>query len=96
MEARELAHDPEGELAELQGIYEGRGLSTELAGQVAVELTRNDPLEAHLRDELGLTDALRARPLQAGVSSFFSFAVGALIPMLAAALFGTRHPRASR
>lgn len=89
MEARELAHDPDGELAELQGIYEARGLSAELAGQVAIELTRNDPLEAHLRDELGLTHALRARPLQAGVSSFFSFALGALIPMLAAALFAT-------
>lgn len=89
MEARELAHDPEGELAELQGIYEGRGLSTELAKQVAVELTRHDPLTAHLRDELGLTDSLRARPLQAALSSFFSFAIGALIPMLAAAALGT-------
>ena len=87
MEERELAHDPAGELAELQGIYEARGLSPELAGQVAIELTRNDPLEAHLRDELGLTHSLRARPLQAGVSSFFSFALGAMIPMLAAALF---------
>jgi VIT1/CCC1 family predicted Fe2+/Mn2+ transporter len=88
MEARELEHDPAGELAELQGIYEGRGLSTELAAKVAVELSSKDPLEAHLRDELGLTHALRARPLQAGVSSFFSFALGALIPMLAAALAG--------
>ena len=88
MEERELAHDPEGELAELQGIYEGRGLSPQLAAEVAAELTRKDPLEAHLRDELGLTHALRARPLQAGVSSFFSFALGALIPMIAAAVFG--------
>jgi VIT1/CCC1 family predicted Fe2+/Mn2+ transporter len=89
MEARELAHDPEGELAELQGIYESRGLSSELAAQVAVELTRRDPLEAHLRDELGLISNLRARPLQAAVSSFFSFAVGALVPMLAAMLAGS-------
>lgn len=88
MEARELEHDPAGELAELQGIYEGRGLSTELAAKVAVELSSKDPLEAHLRDELGLTHALRARPLQAGVSSFFSFVLGALIPMLVAALAG--------
>jgi VIT1/CCC1 family predicted Fe2+/Mn2+ transporter len=88
MEERELAKDPDGELAELQGIYEARGLSPELAAEVAVELTRKDPLEAHLRDELGLTHALRARPLQAGVSSFFSFALGALIPMIAAAVFG--------
>ncbi len=89
MEARELAHDPDGELAELQGIYESRGLSPGLAAQVAVELTSRDPLEAHLRDELGLTHAQRARPLQAGVSSFFSFALGALIPMIAAAVFAT-------
>lgn len=86
MEERELAHDPEGELAELQGIYEARGLSADLAHQVAVELTAGDALAAHLRDELGLTHAQRARPLQAAVSSFFSFAIGALIPLLAAAL----------
>jgi VIT1/CCC1 family predicted Fe2+/Mn2+ transporter len=85
MEARELAHDPDGELAELTGIYEGRGLPRDLAHQVAVELTRKDALEAHLRDELGLTHSLRARPIQAAVSSFFSFALGALIPMIAAA-----------
>lgn len=88
IEARELATDPQGELAELQGIYESRGLSSELAAQVAVELTRRDPLAAHLRDELGMTPTQRARPLQAAVSSFFSFAVGALVPMLAAALVG--------
>jgi VIT1/CCC1 family predicted Fe2+/Mn2+ transporter len=85
-EAREQATDPAGELAELQGIYEDRGLPSELAAQVAVELTRRDPLEAHLRDELGLTHTLRARPLQAAVSSFLSFVVGALLPMLAAVL----------
>lgn len=89
MEARELATDPQGELAELQGIYERRGLSSELAERVAVELTRQDALGAHLRDELGLTPTQRARPLQAAISSFFSFAVGALVPMLAAALAGS-------
>ena len=84
MEARELAADPEGELAELTGIYTERGLEPALARQVAVELTRADALGTHLRDELGLTETLRARPMQAAVSSFFSFALGALVPMLAA------------
>lgn len=88
LEERELATDPEGELAELQAIYEHRGLPTELASQVAVELTRHDPLGAHLRDELGLVPAQLAQPMLAAISSFFSFAVGALIPMLAAALAG--------
>ncbi len=90
MEERELAADPAGELAELQGIWEGRGLDPELAAQVAVQLTQNGALEAHLRDELGLTHSLRARPGQAAVSSFLSFTLGALIPMLAAAVMAGR------
>jgi VIT1/CCC1 family predicted Fe2+/Mn2+ transporter len=85
-EARELRADPEGELAELRAIYEGRGLSPDLAHQVAVELMEEDALGAHLRDELGLSPTMRARPLQAGVSSFLSFTVGSLIPLAAAAL----------
>lgn len=88
MEERELAHDPEGELAELTGIYEQRGLSKDLARQVATELTEADALGTHLRDELGLTESQRARPMQAAISSFFSFALGALIPMIAAAVAG--------
>lgn len=84
-EQHELEVDPEGELAELRGIYEGRGLSRDLAQQVATELMREDALGAHLRDELGMTPTTRARPLQAGVSSFASFAVGSLIPLLAVA-----------
>lgn len=88
MEERELAHDPEGELAELTGIYEQRGLSKDLARQVATELTAADALGTHLRDELGLTESQRARPIQAAISSFFSFALGALIPMIAAAVAG--------
>lgn len=88
MEERELATDPDGELVELTGIYQARGLEPELAREVAVALTRRDALAAHLRDELGLTEVHRARPLQAGVSSFFSFALGALVPMLAAAAAG--------
>lgn len=87
VEAFELEIDPAGEHAELQGIYEQRGLSPELADEVATALMAHDPLTAHLRDELGLTEELRARPLSAAGSSFFSFLVGALVPLVAAAVF---------
>ncbi|MEI2696982.1 MAG: VIT1/CCC1 transporter family protein [Microthrixaceae bacterium] len=70
----------------MQGIYERRGLGPDLAAQVAEELMRRDTLGAHLRDELGLTDELRARPLQAAWSSFLSFTVGALLPIAAVAV----------
>jgi VIT1/CCC1 family predicted Fe2+/Mn2+ transporter len=63
-----------------------RGLDEPLARQVAVELTANDALAAHARDELGITETLRARPIQAAVTSAISFAVGALVP-IAAAIF---------
>ncbi len=86
IEERELRADPRGEHAELQGIYERRGLGPDLAAQVAEELMRTDALGAHLRDELGLTEELRARPLQAAVSSFSSFTAGALLPLAAVAL----------
>jgi VIT1/CCC1 family predicted Fe2+/Mn2+ transporter len=89
LEARELADDPEGELAELTGIYEGRGLPPALASQVAAALTADDPLAAHARDELGLPEDRRARPLQAAGASALSFAVGALLPLLAIGLFGS-------
>lgn len=85
-EKEELATDPEGELRELTEIYHSRGLSLELATQVAVALHANDPLGAHLRDELGHTEAGAARPLQAAIASAASFAVGAVLPLLAAAL----------
>lgn len=85
-EAAELEDDPESELAELKNIYVDRGLDERLALQVAEALTANDPLAAHLRDELGITDEMRARPLQAASSSFASFAVGASIPLLTAVL----------
>jgi VIT1/CCC1 family predicted Fe2+/Mn2+ transporter len=64
-ERRELKADPPGELAELAAIYVDRGLEPALAQQVAEQLTAKDPLTAHARDELGLTDALSARPFQA-------------------------------
>lgn len=88
VEASELEHDPDGELAELQGIYESRGLTPELAGQVAAQLMAKDPLGAHLRDELGQNEATMARPMEAALSSFFSFAVGAVIPLGVAAVAG--------
>ncbi len=81
----ELEHTPERELAELTAIYQEKGLKHELARQVAVELTAHNALGTHLIEELGITEATRARPLQAAWSSMASFAVGALLPLLAAA-----------
>jgi vacuolar iron transporter family protein len=89
LEERELAEDPEGELAELTAIYEARGLRSKLALQVAQELMARDALEAHARDELGLPEDRRARPLQAAGASALSFAVGAILPLLAIGLFGS-------
>jgi VIT1/CCC1 family predicted Fe2+/Mn2+ transporter len=89
LERHELASDPEGELQELAGIYEGRGLKPELAAEVARGLTEHNALEAHARDELGLPEDRRARPLQAAGASALSVAVGALLPLLAIAVFGS-------
>lgn len=89
LEERELESDPEGELAELAGIYERRGLSPSLAGEVATALSGHDALEAHARDELGLPEDRRARPLQAAGASAFSFAAGAVLPLLAIGIFGS-------
>jgi len=85
-ERRELASDPAGELAELVEIYRGRGLNADTARQVAEQLTLHDALAAHARDELGLSETLRARPVQAAVASAASFALGALVPLLAISL----------
>jgi VIT1/CCC1 family predicted Fe2+/Mn2+ transporter len=85
-ERRELRDDPEGELKELTGIYVRRGLDRETAGEVARQLTDHDALGAHARDELGLSKATRARPVQAAISSAASFAGGAIIPVLVAAV----------
>jgi VIT1/CCC1 family predicted Fe2+/Mn2+ transporter len=85
-ERRELADDPESEMKELTEIYVGRGLNPQLAGDVARELMAKDALGAHARDELGLSEVLSARPIQAAVASAASFAVGAMLPLLAASL----------
>jgi vacuolar iron transporter family protein len=85
-ERHELHTDNEGEHKELAAIYVGRGLDPALAKQVAVQLMAHDALEAHARDELGITEALRARPLQAALASALSFAMGAALPLLVAVL----------
>jgi vacuolar iron transporter family protein len=85
-ERGELATAPEAERAELAGIYITRGLSRDLAVQVADQLMAHDALGAHARDELGIHELTRARPIQAAVASAASFAVGAAPPALLAAL----------
>jgi VIT1/CCC1 family predicted Fe2+/Mn2+ transporter len=82
LERGELAADPEGEHAELAAIYVARGVDAALAGQVAMQLMAKDALGAHARDELGISDALSARPVQAAMTSACSFAVGAALPLL--------------
>ena len=84
MEKEALRTNPEGELHELAAIYEDRGLKPELAMEVAEALTEHDALEAHTRDELGIVDVHKARPVQAALFSAVSFVAGGMLPMLAA------------
>lgn len=86
LEERELSRDPPGELRELTAIYEQRGLSPALAGEVALTLSRRGALEAHARDELGFAQERLARPFQAAWTSALSFSAGAALPLLAVAL----------
>jgi VIT1/CCC1 family predicted Fe2+/Mn2+ transporter len=79
-EKRELEEMPEIELQELAKIYEKRGVSKKTALQVATELTAHDALAAHAHDELGINEISQAKPLQAALASFGSFALGALLP----------------
>jgi VIT1/CCC1 family predicted Fe2+/Mn2+ transporter len=83
-ERRELAADPKGEHEELAGIYVARGLTPPVASVVAEQLMAHDALGAHARDELGLSETLAARPLQAAGASALSFAIGAAVPVVAA------------
>jgi VIT1/CCC1 family predicted Fe2+/Mn2+ transporter len=85
LEERELRRDPQGELRELAGIYEQRGLPPTLARQVALALSRHGALEAHAREELGLDGGRLAQPFQAAWASALSFATGAALPLLAVA-----------
>jgi len=82
----ELENTPERELAELTGIFQSKGLSHQLAREVATELTKHDALAIHLAEELGISEHNLARPLQAAVSSAAAFSVGAGIPLLASSL----------
>ena len=86
LERTELKTDSKGEHKELSAIYEARGLDPALAKQVAEQLMTHDALGAHARDELGISDTFRARPIQAALSSAGSFAGGAAMPILVIAL----------
>ena len=81
-ELKELESDDEGEHKELAAIYVARGLDSSLAKKVAQQLMAHDALGAHARDELGISKALRARPIQAALTSAASFAAGAALPLL--------------
>ena len=81
-ERKELAADREHEHAELAAIYVGRGLDADLADQVATQLMAKDALGAHARDELGISETLSARPVQAAMASAATFAIGGVLPLL--------------
>lgn len=85
-ERRELAETPALELEELRRIYVERGLDPDLARRVAEQLTAHDVLAAHARDELGITEAQVARPIQAALASAATFSVGAALPLILAAI----------
>lgn len=94
VEQRELDDDPQSELAELARIYVQRGLTPELAHEVAQQLTAHDALGSHARDELGITDTLRARPVQAALTSAAAFVTGAVLPIAAVLLAPTGRTEA--
>jgi VIT1/CCC1 family predicted Fe2+/Mn2+ transporter len=82
IERRELENDEAGEHKELTNIYVQRGVKREVAAEVARQLMEHDALDAHLRDELGISETLKARPLQAALASAVTFAIGAALPLL--------------
>jgi vacuolar iron transporter family protein len=89
-ETRELRDDPQAELDELTGIYVERGLTSDLARQVATQLMAKDALGAHARDELHLSELTAARPVQAALTSAATFSVGAALPLLTVLLVPER------
>jgi VIT1/CCC1 family predicted Fe2+/Mn2+ transporter len=89
LERAELKADDKGEHKELMAIYIARGLDPALAKKVAEQLMAHDALGAHARDELGISETLRARPIQAAIASAGSFAVGAALPLLVTAITPT-------
>ena len=84
LEIEHLAADPEGEFLELVEIYVKRGLTRDLASEVVKQMHARDPLEAHLRDELGQFENTKARPVQAAIASALSFTFGGLVPFAGA------------
>jgi VIT1/CCC1 family predicted Fe2+/Mn2+ transporter len=91
IEIQQLKLDPKGEFEELVEIYVKRGLSKDLATQVATAMHKQDALEAHLRDELGHFDYTRARPVQAGIASAIAFTAGGTVPLLGALFSSTNQ-----
>jgi vacuolar iron transporter family protein len=87
IEQKAIEHDSAAEGVELRDIYIGRGLDPELAAQVSQQLMAHDALGAHARDDIGITEALTARPLQAALASSTSFALGGIAPVIADILF---------
>ena len=85
-EAHELEHNTEFERQELKVIYKGRGLTDELADQVATQLMAHDAIGAHARDELGIFELTEAKPMQAAITSAIAFALGAFLPLLVSIL----------
>jgi VIT1/CCC1 family predicted Fe2+/Mn2+ transporter len=85
-ETRELEETPEAELEELTRIYVERGLDRDLAEKVAYQLTERDALGSHARDELGISETVMARPIQAALVSALTFALGAVLPLIVALL----------
>jgi VIT1/CCC1 family predicted Fe2+/Mn2+ transporter len=86
IERNALRYDYDAEHAELRDIYIQRGLSYEIAVQVSLQLMAHDALGAHARDDIGIIETLRARPLQAAVASLVSFMLGGIVPLLAGIL----------
>ena len=90
-ERAKLQKDPRKEQAELARIYVGRGVDAKLADRVAAQLMAHDALGAHARDDLGITEALSAKPLQAAIASAISFSAGALLPLIVVVLSPENH-----
>ncbi|WP_321345515.1 VIT family protein [Breoghania sp.] len=90
-EKRELIETPEAELAELKGIYIGRGLDPDLAEEVAIQLTEYDALGTHMRDELGISETITTHPVHAALVSALTFAIGAVVPLVVAYMVSRTH-----
>ncbi len=93
MEAKSLDQHPRQELEELTEIYRARGVTTAVAREVAVQLTQHDALEAHARDEIGISASVRARPMVAALASLLSFSIGGVVPVLVAVAAEPAHTR---